>query len=719
MEDNHLGVNLNPPSLLPNGNDDPLQNHLGLEETSNPLGGTVFPENDNSLALQEMQALAIDLLQEENLADNFKVAALTADNLDPVTGLTSTTVTLVGNDSNDAIALRVNGNNLLEYSLNGEAFTAIEGLTFSADTRIAVNLAGGDDSLTVDVSLTETLAASGGKLILDAGEGNDILFGSSADTTWQVTGANAGNLGGVVEFSSTENLTGAANNEDTFVVTADGSLSGSIEGGDDGFDTLVFEGGNYQSGVFTGNSPNAGSIELDGKTIVYDGLEPIVNITGVADLTVKVTSTDNTIRIKDNGNPNDGQFIIESPGIETHILTNPSNSFTLDADGAGDTVILESLDPGFNAALNIIDAGVINVESSVRVALANLTFNAINAINVPDNITLETAGDISLRVDSGFDLTWQSITPFFKDRTSSASINIGRATLKGRNVDILTSATTTKFASFEVDEAGLAGLVSGQVTAALLGNPKLEFADSATTAPTIKRLNGSWIADGFKVGQEIIIQDSPDKLNDNTYKIASVTNDTITFVETDVLQNQAYDPTVTLTPILIEEIVTDVAPQDIPLQAVDQAGNTISNTPFTAGALENSFLETLATTKIFDLANIGVQVLLSKATSDITIGSGAVINASNNASINAGSVSDATMAAISLLAGFVYVTSDAISKATVKNGATITAGNQFNLDALVTNNMNAAIKVFSGLISRGEKRQIYQDSWTSSCRRLR
>ncbi|MCF4969229.1 beta strand repeat-containing protein [Nostoc sp. CMAA1605] len=612
-------------------------------------------------------------------------------------------VTFAGSNHGDHLFLRVNANNLLAYSTDGANFTAVENFTFSSATRITVDLRGGNDSLDVDVSLVDALTGVSGSLMFVGGEGNDTLFGSSADTTWNITGNDSGKMSTVVEYSGVENLTGADNNQDTFVVSSGGRLSGLMHGGNAGYDTLVFE-SNYQSGVFTGTGPNSGSIQVDGATFTYDGLEPII-VAGVAELAVNVTGSNNTIRIKDNGDPNDGQFIVESPGIETHILTNPATSFTLNAGGAGDTVIVESLDPGFNAAFKIANAGTINVQSNVNVTSGNITFDAINTINVADNVTLETTtGDLRLQVDSGFDLTWESVTPFFKDRNSAASINVGQATLKGKNVDILTSATTSKFAGFEVDEAGLAGLVSGQVVAALTGNPKLEFAFSETTGSTIKRLNGSWIADGFQVGQTIVIQDSPQGLNDGEYQIKAVTNDTITLADTDTLTAQIYDPTVTLVPILVEEVITEVPLQDIPLVAVDSAGNQISTTSFTAAGLQNSFLETLATTKIFDFIGLGFQVFLSKATSEITIGSGAIINASNNVSINSGAVSDIFMATSSLIAGLTYGTSDAIARSIVKTGANITAGNRFNLDAFVTNNMNLTTSVVSGLLKPPSKK---------------
>src|SRR5438067_664940 len=85
--------------------------------------------------------------------------------------------------------------------------------------------------------------------------------------------AGPGVFGGGV-FSGVENLTGAPDNQDTFVVAAGGSVR-AIDGGAGGFDTIVVEDGGYAQRVYTGTGPHAGSIDLDGTVIQYDGVEPI------------------------------------------------------------------------------------------------------------------------------------------------------------------------------------------------------------------------------------------------------------------------------------------------------------------------------------------------------------------------------------------------------------------------------------------------------------
>src|SRR5205823_11973804 len=74
---------------------------------------------------------------------------------------------------------------------------------------------------------------------IDAGAGADTLVGPNATNTWNITGANAGNIVGVVgSFVNVENLTGGTA-ADNFVFAAAGSVTGRIDGGT-GTDTLDY-----------------------------------------------------------------------------------------------------------------------------------------------------------------------------------------------------------------------------------------------------------------------------------------------------------------------------------------------------------------------------------------------------------------------------------------------------------------------------------------------
>ena len=80
----------------------------------------------------------------------------------------------------------------------------------------------------VAIGLINTL----GGVTFDGGGSNDTLFGPDTDTTWTVSGPNAGTLGGLVPvvFTNVENLTGGSG-ADTFAFAPSGSVAGIIDGG--------------------------------------------------------------------------------------------------------------------------------------------------------------------------------------------------------------------------------------------------------------------------------------------------------------------------------------------------------------------------------------------------------------------------------------------------------------------------------------------------------
>ena len=77
----------------------------------------------------------------------------------------------------------------------------------------------------------------------------NTLLGPAADSTWEITGADAGTLNGQIGFVGVENLTGAAGNQDGFVFFIEGSIAGEIAGGAGGSDGMIVE-DPAESGVF-------------------------------------------------------------------------------------------------------------------------------------------------------------------------------------------------------------------------------------------------------------------------------------------------------------------------------------------------------------------------------------------------------------------------------------------------------------------------------------
>ena len=133
----------------------------------------------------------------------------------------------------------------------------------------------GDDVITIDAS------AVGLSLSVDGGAGTDTLVGPGVDSAWSVTGAGSGAVGNAT-FAGFENLTGGANNKDTFTFAGAGSLSGVVEGGAGGFDSIVYS-GSSSSVVYGATGPQSGTIGTAAGTITYAGMEPVTQTVTASD----------------------------------------------------------------------------------------------------------------------------------------------------------------------------------------------------------------------------------------------------------------------------------------------------------------------------------------------------------------------------------------------------------------------------------------------------
>ena len=133
-------------------------------------------------------------------------------------------------------------------------------------SEIVIEGTDADDTLTLDFGAGDIDVP----ILFNAGDGEDTLRGPLTDSTWNINGPNSGDVEGV-EFTDVENLTGAPDNEDTFVFEDGGSLSGSVDGGDGGYDSLDIQFSNIQSLVYEATGPDSGVINADGNIIDFVG----------------------------------------------------------------------------------------------------------------------------------------------------------------------------------------------------------------------------------------------------------------------------------------------------------------------------------------------------------------------------------------------------------------------------------------------------------------
>ncbi len=216
------------------------------------------------------------------------------------------------------------------------------------DTESVVIRGGaGDDRLVLD--LPPALQLPGG-ILFDGGDGTDVLVGSAADSRWTIDGTGGGALGGLT-FTGLENLSGAADNQDTFVFTATGRLAGLADGGDGGFDALELSDGTFDTVAFTVTGPQSGIIERDGDRITYAGLEPTTDATTGAKIVNGSAGIDEII-VRDDGTAGDGTFVVEINPGEDVTFTN-ATSLQINAGGDDDTVTLQTVDGAFTTAIGV------------------------------------------------------------------------------------------------------------------------------------------------------------------------------------------------------------------------------------------------------------------------------------------------------------------------------------------------------------------------------
>jgi hypothetical protein len=349
------------------------------------------------------------------LYSRMEAIALTSSGRSPPT----TVMINIPTAASDEFTLRddgTSGNGLITIdSVNG---TFIE-TAFEAPTgSLTINTGPGSDTITLEV------LELGFDLFIDGEAGSDTLIGPHSNCTWNITGANAGNVAGV-DFSSIENLTGAAGNEDTFEIFPDGSISGLVDGGAGGFDCLAIEGGTYNTVVFTPTGPDSGTVELDGNVITYSGLEPIVSPVPTIDIIFNLTSSDDQAVIE-AGSGGDMQIRSDNSTFETTTFSIPTGSLTIIGEEGDDSVTVadDLIMPGADLA---ISAETITANSGVTITAGDITFMA----SATDNGMLGDLLDVDLELDFLNDVILAD---------SAATVNVIGAILNG--TDITLNATS-------------------------------------------------------------------------------------------------------------------------------------------------------------------------------------------------------------------------------------------------------------------------------------
>ncbi len=400
-------------------------------------------------------------------------------------------------------------NGVLEIVNSADPANVLASQDYSATNQVLVAANGFDVQLTVDVSMR---AVPGG-IVFDGGNGDSSLIGPGHDVDWHVTSAGSGDLDGpgFVTFYGVSNLTGAAENRDTFIFSATGSLAGVVDGGAGGFDSVIFDGGHYGQISFTASTPDAGTLGRDGQVLRYAGMEPVVytNITAndvLIDLSV-LESDPNVVRLDPDKvhvfRPSNGNITVESDdgAFENITFSDPNNSLTIktgfNAKGTDEHIYVDALDD-FRADL-ILDTGSTNknndgedtvkLQGDISLHGHALTVTA-ETIEVLDGVTISASapGRAGAITFNGWDITLDSNAQLLaegSDKAHSGAIDIEAIDNNAYftpfvNVDISNVSVTVK------DGAKIKG---GDVTInAAADNQHILSLDEFTDTSTVPKL---------------------------------------------------------------------------------------------------------------------------------------------------------------------------------------------------------------------------------------
>ena len=308
------------------------------------------------------------------------------------------------------IALAVAGSHTLHFD-DGTVVFGDLARALDLVTDIAVTGTDGDDHLSISFRPLASGRAIG--VSFAGGAGSDTLAGPDHDARWTVTGVGAGALlvGALqVDFTGVEHLSGAAANQDTFVLQGAGHVGG-VDGGAGGFDTLVLDGGGFSSIASTVSGPQSGTVVRDGLVTAYDGLEPITITPGSCSgvCTVSVTDTaDHQISVTSTGPDNVTVTFTDGSGESTSITAAAAFDLTI-AGNTGDDEVTVGLLPAVVGTFTVDGGGgsntiVVTRDADMVLTATSLTVGTqvINLLNVLNAILTGGAGANTFTVDASW-----------------------------------------------------------------------------------------------------------------------------------------------------------------------------------------------------------------------------------------------------------------------------------------------------------------------------
>ncbi|MFU8776147.1 MAG: LEPR-XLL domain-containing protein, partial [Roseovarius sp.] len=405
---------------------------------------------------------------------------------------------------------------------------------------VTINLGGGDDTVTLDLASFGAMAIP--DIAVDGGAGEDrIVLVTDAAAEWRIDGDGSGQVqsaGAVIGFAGMEWLIGADDADDTFTLGVGGRLAGGVEGGDGGRDTLVIE-GSFAAPTAT-LSGAVTTLDLDGMLFSYKGIEPV--LVGGGDLQVVVLGTTGDDHVVLENGPVEGQFQIRSTNdsFETRVFTNSVMSVVLGLSTGNDSFTATvSADSPFRGNIIIAETSNLTLGSVTGIdgSLSVETFASLNraaageldydgsSITVRDDAVISLTGDLSLVVNAADVLDASNLQEWISVPIVRGLIDIGqRVSITARDVTAEVNATNAREIFLSIDASRLLEIALADARVAEAEDwGTASFVDNGDGTATLSRSAGTWGADGFAAGQQLLITDTVTDLN-QSFRILSVTD---------------------------------------------------------------------------------------------------------------------------------------------------------------------------------------------------
>jgi hypothetical protein len=391
------------------GNGGSVQNILGTLNIENPPSFTTLTLDDSA----------------DSTGRTVWLNTFTSGSDTPWASITGLAPAAINYEQNDIVSpVTIKG------GLGGNTFNVVALPSQSID----LNTGGGNDKVNVQTT--------SGSLIVNGQGGNNTLVGPNANETWNITGTNAGTVGGV-SFSNVQNLTGGTGN-DLFVFSNSKGVTGTINGGGgtNELDYAAYTSAvtvNLASHTATGTGGFSGIETLDGGT----GSNKLIGPNATNTWNITGTNAGNVAGVTFSAFPN----LTGGTGMDVFVFSAGKNvTGAINGGGGGDwldyalytTAVMVNLTTG---AATGVGGGVTNIQN-VRAGSGGCTLTG----NAQGNILIGGSGALTINGGSG--------------RSILIADNCAGHINGGSGTDILIGAKTSYDASTLANDIALADILA-------------------------------------------------------------------------------------------------------------------------------------------------------------------------------------------------------------------------------------------------------------------